>query len=258
MARVLALLALGATAVAAQEVVETVIEVERVEPRKPKHESLRFLEENRDFFRAELDLLRLCEATRRETEATGIDPRILDFQRMLDEIRAAQDSARAGDERARRRGLLQSVQDLAELEREMDRMERLLDEQSARLAQLGENFVGEQRTTLVVVLTGVPATGSPKTVILQGDDGTATNVLLNERDRLSLASGGTAELVHELVEPRRQKLAISFEGPGWDQPQPYEVVLEPQRDRMTFLELDLRKADPESPGESVAARTWTR
>jgi hypothetical protein len=198
------------------------------------------------------------ESALRRLEAEGIDPRLLDFQKMLDEIRAAQDSANAGDERARARALLQSVQDLAELEREMDRMEKLLGDQEARLARLAEDFVGEQRTTLVVVLTGVPRRGSPKTVILETEDGDAAHIGLTEPDRLSLAAGGAAELLHELVEPRRQTLAISFEGDGWTQSVPYEVVVEPERDRMTFLELDLEGADPAAPGTDVAAKTWTR
>ncbi len=241
----------------AQEL-ETVVDVERVKPKTPKHPTLRFLEENRDFFRGHLDDLRMREAELRRAESRSIDPRLLDFQEMLAEIRAAQDTARAGDERARRRILLQSVQDLAELEREMDRMESLLDDQSARLARLGEDFVGEQKTTLVVVLTGVPSQGSPRTVIMENDEGDAAHILLTEMDRKSLASGGTAELLYELVEPRRQTLAISFEGGGWMHDVPYEIVVEPERDRMTFLELDLNETDPDSPGENVTARTWTR
>jgi len=240
------------------EDVETIVEVQRVERSRERPATLRFLEENRDFFRSHLDDLRVREAALRRLESQGIDRRLLDFQQMLDEIRAAQDSARAGDERARQRALLESVEQLAELEREMDRMQALLDAQGSRLARLGEDFVGEQRTTLVVVLTGVPSRGSPKTVILETEEGDAAHVLLTETDRLSLASGGTAELLHELVEPRRQTLAISFEGDGWAQPAPYEVVVDPPRDRMTFLELDLRGADPESPGRDVTAKTWTR
>jgi hypothetical protein len=236
---------------------ETVVEVQRVKPKKAKHPTLRFLKENRTFFRTRLDDLRMREALR-EADAEGIDPRLLRFQELLDEIHAAQDSAYAGDERTRRRELLQSVQDLAELEREMDRMERLLDEQAGRLSQLAEDFVGEQRTTLIVLVTGVPRKGSPRTVIMQTDEGDSSRVRLSATERESLASGGTAELLHELVEPRRQRLAFSFEGEGWAPGLPYEIVVEPQRDRLTFLELDLEAVDPERPERSLAARIWTR
>jgi hypothetical protein len=250
--------ALFLPAVCVADAVETVVEVERVEHEKPEHPTLRFLGENRDFFRARLDDLRVRESALRRLQAQGIDPRILDFQRMLEEIRAARDTASAGDERARARALLQSVQDLAALEHEMDRMEKLLDEQEARLARIAEDFVGEQKTTLVVVLTGVPGRGSPKTVILGTEDGDAAHIGLSEPDRLSLAAGGATELLHELVEPRRQTLAISLQGDGWTQAAPWEVVVEPERDRITFLELDLDGVDPADPGADVATRTWTR
>jgi len=202
--------------------------------------------------------LRVLEGARRRSAARDLDPRFLRFRAMLEEIRAAKDSAAAGEEWIRARGLLDGVQEVAELEREMDFMEKLLDDQGARLAWLEEDFVGRQKTTLIVLLTGVSPAGAPATVVLRDDDGGSTRISLSGAERESIARGGTAELLHELVEPRPLVYELSFEGEGWGARAPWEVAVEPERDRLTFLELDLAGVEPGASGSSVAARTWTR
>lgn len=230
--------------------------VEHVGREWPKAPTLRFLDENRDFFRARLDELRLRLRADWTGDARELDPRWLAWRDMLARIRAAQDTAAVSEEWIRRRELLESVGDLVQLELEMDEMERLLGEQQERLAQLEEDFTGRQRTALVVLLRGVPAGGTPATVILREADGPAQRVALGDGVQGALARGGSAELLHRLVEPRAQRWELSFEGNGWSATEPWEIALDPERDRMTFLEIDVSSLTPAEG--APATRHWVR
>jgi hypothetical protein len=235
---------------------QTVIEVERLEHKEPKHVTVQLLIENRDFFRGRLDDLLMATRLHRSGEAQEIDPRFLRYRDMLAAILAAKDSAQASEEWIRRRELLESVGALVELETEMDEMETLLGDQRDRLVWLEEDFVGRQETSLVLLLSGVPAIGSPHTVILRDDTGETIRVTLSDRDREALAAGGTTELLHEFVEPRFHAYELSFEGPGWSAASPFEIAVEPERDRLTFLELDVAGAN--ASGAAPIARSWVR
>jgi hypothetical protein len=227
-------------------------EVEMVDRDEPKHATLQFLGENRDFFRARLDELRLLLREGWDGQGEDLDPRWLAWREMLDEINAAKDSAAVSEEWMRRRDLLDSVGELVELELEMDEMEELLSDQGDRLTRLEEDFVGRQQTALVVLVRGAAARGTPETVILSEVDGPAHRIALSERVRGSLERGGSAELFHRLVEPREHHWEISFEGQGWaDLHVPLD--LDPERDRMTFLEIDLSQLDR---GEATTASRW--
>ena len=175
---------------------------------------------------------------------------------MLAGIRAGRDSSDVAAGRIATHALLESVAGIEELEREMDAMQASLAEQHARLTMLEEDFVGAQKTALVVVLSGVPRAGAPRTVVLDDPDGATYRVALSEDARASLAQGGAAELAHELVEPRAHRLLITLEGDGWSSARPVEVALEPARDRLTFLELDASAYDPSAP--ALATSIWTR
>lgn len=233
-------------------------DVEHVDREWPKAPTLRFLDENRDFFRARLDELRLLLRADWNGDARELDPRWLSWRDMLEEIRAAQDTAAVSAEWIRRRELLESVGDLVQLELEMDKMERLLGEQQDRLARLEEDFTGRQRTALVVLLRGVPSAGPPATVILREGDGPAHRVSLGERVQGALARGGSAELLHRLVEPREQRWELSFEGEGWSDAEPWELFLDPERDRMTFLEIDVSSLGAGSADSAPVTRHWVR
>jgi hypothetical protein len=233
-------------------------EVERVDAETPKAPTLRFLDENRAFFRARLDELRLLLRADWSGDARELDPRWLAWREMLDQIRAAQDTSAVSREWIRRRALLESVGDLVQLELEMDEMERLLDEQQGRLTQLEEDFTGRQRTAVVVLLRGVPATGAPATVVLREADGPARRVALDGRVQGALARGGSAELLHRLVEPREQRWELSFEGEGWSGAESWELVLDPERDRMTFLEIDVSSLRPDGAEARPVTRQWVR
>ncbi len=233
-----------------------VVRVEKIEPERPKHPTLGFLDENRDFFRARLDYLRVSLGPR-SGEATEIDARFLRWREMLAEIDAAADTTGAAEAWIRQRELMDSVADLLALETAMDSMEALLDEQTRRLVELEEDFTGRQRTALVVLLTGVPVTGIPTSVALIDPDGDDFRVALGEPDRLALERGGTIELSHRLAEPRAHRLSVRLEGSGAVPAGEWPVALDLARDRLTFVEIDLGGFDPEA-GVPLPVRNWVR
>lgn len=244
--------------VVAGEAWRETLTVERAERDEPKHATLKFLNENRDFFRGRLDQLLLTLGRERDGNARELDPRFLRYANMMAQIKAARDSAQVSEEWIRRRELLESVGDLVELESEMDEMETLLSEQRDRLVQLEEDFTGRQTTALVVLMTGVPSTGTPSAITLTDSDGTTTRIAFDAATQTALARGGSTELLHEYVEPRDLVYRVSFEGPGWESRAPFEVPVAPARDRLNFLELNVAGLDPASPSPQPTAHTWAR
>ena len=232
-------------------------EVKRADHDATKLPMLRFLEDNKDFFRARLDAL-LLVADRRALAARDLDPRFLRWREMLAEIRAARDSASVGTDRIAQHALLESVSGIKDLEWEMDSMESLLAAQHERLGVLEQDFAGRARTALVVLLTGVPAGGAPRTVTLSDADGPTYTVELTDAARSSLIQGGATQVVHELVEPRPHTLSLSMEGDGWTSVTPIEIPLEPERDRLTFLEVDVTDWNPATSTAPPPVTAWTR
>jgi len=214
----------------------TEITVDRVRPVREKHPTLRFLRENRDFLRARLDLMR---ATRSEHPGTpdALDPRWLSWQAVLAGAGAGSDSVGAASDRAARRTLLEHIGQLSDLEAELDRMDHVLDAQAGRLGVLDADFAGHQQTALVILLQGHPAGGAPAALTIAFEDSTMLHVTLTEEQRAALLGGGIAELWHGFVEPREQVVALSVEGGG--APENGWLTLTPQRDRLTFLRLDV-------------------
>jgi hypothetical protein len=231
--------------------------VDAVKRDAPKHPTLRFLGENRDFFRAQMDLLRMRLRDDWDGTAMDLDPRWLAWRDMLARMGAASDSAAASAEWLRRRELMESVGELVALELEMDEMEGLLTEQEARLIRLEDDFVGTQQTALVVLLTGAASGATPSGVTLRDPDGVTSRIELTERVRDSMARGGSAELFHRLVEPRAHGLEVQLEGPGFEA-MDLTVAVEPQRHRITFLEIDLSHLEATPTGPRPAARWWVR
>ena len=234
---------------------ETAVKVERVPPEKEKLATLRFLCENRDFIRAQYDRLRELNLSRHGT-AESIDPRFLDYARLLAEIKAAQDSlARAEDERARQH-LLESITQLGGLEQQLDLMEKLLVDQRTRLATLEDDFTGHQETALMVVVSGYPGAAPVHEIAVSLDDGDSVRIELSDAQRASLRQGGVIELCHRFVEPRRQVIAFTLQGDAWPTGNSGFVTIEPARDRLTFLRFDLSKVEAAQGGASVQASTW--
>jgi len=233
------------------------VDVQRVEEKEAKVETLRFLKENRDFFRAQLDLLRLTFGDQYYGDGQNLDPRSLMLQELLAQSRAQEDSAAAAGDRDRTRRALESVTELAELENEMNVMEEMLNQQRNRLSLLEQDFQGRQETALIVLLSGVPSSGVPNEVVFCEDGGDTYRVTLTNLDRSALAEGGLAQLFHSFVEPRELHFHVSVQGEGWNGSADHPVVVEPERDKLNFLQLDLSSLGS-SPQASIPTRTWVR
>jgi len=253
---VLAIALTGATSVHAQVDAARPLAVARQAPPREPLPTLRFLRANRDFLRARFE--RRQPGTREQrTAADALDPRFLQYRRMLAEIAGAKDSVAAAAEAREREQLFASVRDLARLEAELDQMERLLDAQQARLGVLQADFAGRQRTELDVVITGGGPLGRVDSVVVTLEDGTRVVSGLDDAQRRSLQRGGVLEVFRGLLEPRRQVLELRLEGEGWSQAGAGFVTFEPARDRLTFIRLDLSDATPARGLSSARATTWT-
>jgi hypothetical protein len=233
----------------------TTVEVQRERPVRETLPTLRFLRANRDFIRGRFDRLR-SEARVGRAPAGDLDPRYLEYRRLLAEIATAKDSVAVASDARERQSLFTSVEELAKLERELDMMERLLNTQRTRLGVLQGDFAGRQRTELDVVLTGGAIAGRVDSVRVTLEDGTSVVSSLNETQRGSLVHGGALEVFRGLVEPRVQVIEIALMGEGWSATGHGFVTLEPERDRLTFLKLDLSQASPKLGIGSLVASTW--
>jgi hypothetical protein len=233
------------------------VEIERIAEKEPKLETLRFLKENRGFFRAQLDLLRQTFGDRYFGEGDNLDPRSLMFQELLAAACAQEDSSTAAADRGRARTALESVTELAELENEMMRMEEMLLQQRNRLSLLEQDYREHQETALIVLLAGVPSSGVPDEVVFCEEGGDTYRVSLTSLDRTALAEGGLAQLFHAFVEPRELHFHVSVEGEGWNGSSDQPVVVEPQRDKLNFLEINLSSLGSNPPA-SIPARHWVK
>jgi hypothetical protein len=153
----------------------TDVKIERIRPERPKYETMKFLRENRDFIRARYDALRE-KPIQRKLEPREIDPRFLAYQQLLAQVRAADDSLARQEEARRRIELLQSITQLGDLESQLDVMDTLLFAQRQRLGVLQADFVGDQRTALMVVASGWPANGAVTETQLTIDDGSKLTI----------------------------------------------------------------------------------
>jgi hypothetical protein len=228
----------------------TEVRVQRVKPDRPKLPTLRFLGANRDYLRAELDRLRVSDVAVRG-EAVAIDPRFLRYGEMVAAARAAGDSAAVADSARAGRELFASVTELGGLEGELDQLDRALARQRDRLAVLQADFAGEQRTSLAIVLSGWPGDSAPPALAFTLEDGTRESVNLSPEQRDALRAGGAVQVLYRLVEPRDQLLAVAFasgDAPAW-------LQLEPARDRVNLLQLDLSRLAA-GDAASLAATTW--
>ena len=192
----------------------------------------------------------------RRGDAGDIDPRFLEYRRLLAEIASAKDSVTVAYDARERADLFASVTEMAQLERELDQMERLLDTQRERLRLLQADFAGRQRTELDLLVTGGTLAGQVDSVRVTLEDGTAVTSLLTETQRASMQHGGVLEVFRGLVEPRPQVIEIALMGEGWSSTGHGFITLEPARDRLTFLKLDLSQAKPVLGIGSVVAGTW--
>ncbi len=250
----LALLASVVLTPVARATPETEVRVERARPEVEKHPTLRFLRENRDFIRAALDRTRQKPISR-DGEAMSIDPRFLAYQDLIARVMADRDSVALAQELQRKRDLLRSVTELGDLESQLDQYDRLLVAQRDRLAVLQRDFTGDQRTALAVVLSGLPSNVPLTQVALTLDDGSTLAAPLTSDQRAALRQGGAVQVFHGFVEPREQVVQIVLTGDG-TQGVPGFITLDPARDRLTLLRLDLAAVHVDDGAPDIHATTW--
>lgn len=232
----------------------TEVKVERVRPPKEKLPTLQFLRANRDFIRGRYDRLVQTPVARRD--ADSFDPRFLNYADLLNQIHASQDTMGQAEDQRSRRHLIESIAQLGVLESELDRVERQLAAQRTRLAILEDDFTNRQRTTLLVVVKGFPGAAPVEQIALAVDDGPAVKVALTPEQQESLRHGGLLEIFHGAVEPRSQVVQVTLYGSAWPAGDSGYMTLEPLRDRLTFLRLDLSAVQPAQGGASIQASTW--
>lgn len=233
------------------------IEVKRRKTDEPERPSLVFLKENRVFLRSELDRLRQLVKVTRDGRAEALDPRLLRLREMAAEVAAARDTAGDAEAFLASRRRLESVAEIAGLEAQLDLMESLLAAQGQRLAWLEEDYLGQQRTALVVVVGGFAGRAAPEAVVLaEGDD--SVRVAFTTEQRAALEQGGIAQVHHAHVEPRAHEFSLTLEGGDWSQAVPAVISVETPRDRLTFLEIDLGGAAAGSDSGTPVAVVWQR
>ena len=237
--------------------ISTTTEVERAHPREKVHTSLRFLHDNRVFIRAELDRLQMLTIINSEGEAAILTDRLLRLQELADAIAAARDTVDIEAAATARRGLLASVTELGELEKQLVLMEGLVVDQRNRLQVLEADFLGQQETALVILVRGLPADQRPDGLTIS-EENEHHNVPLTLGQQNSLAKGGVAQVFHRYVEPRDHTYTVAFAGEAWAEALPIEVPVSATRDRITFLELDLTDLTPDVPGSGLQAKVWQR
>ena len=258
-------LMLGLTASAAASGPETdpgseTVERTEVKTRKAKkldHDSLRFLRDNRDFLRAQLDRLRLETKVERRGSADALDSRYLKMQEMAAAIAAARDTVDHAGAELERQQLMASVAELRGLEMQLDMMDSLLTDQGLRLTWMEEDFLGRQETSLVVLVRGEIGETAPDGLVLT-DGEESLRVDLDQTQRASLAQGGIVQVDHRLVEPRAHTIAIALTGEMWDGRDETIVLVDAPRDKMTFLELDLSALDARQPEVALGVDVWQR
>lgn len=231
------------------------VKVERIRPKRERLTTLRFLHENRVFLRARMDALKQILLAR-DHRPVSMDERFLRLAEMMEEIHAATDSVTTRERGLAQQQFLTSVAELAALESELDLLADAMTQQESRLRELEGDFLNGQETALIVLVRGFPPELPPHSLLLTDESGDTLRTHFTADDRLSLATGGMAEVLHELVEPREQTWEVGFAGPGWTQRAPVFLSLEPARDRITFLELDLTRLRPEPDTMDLQARAW--
>lgn len=231
------------------------VRVERVRPRRPKLETLRFLKANRDFIRARFDGLRL-RTLDRPGVAGEIDPRFLRYPDMLAEVLADRDTLRTREDAWRRRELMARIAELGALEDRLDALERVLADQRFRLGMLQEDFTGDQRTALIVVVSGEPAAAALSEIAIELEDGSRLSVPIHPAEREALRRGGVVQVFHGFVEPREQVVEVAIAGDRWPAGDRGFVTLEPERNRLMMLRLDLSGVDAARGTAGIRASTW--
>jgi len=245
---------LAAPRASADDTERSPVKVERVKRNKPKKPTLRFLRQNLDFLRSQLDWLEEVPRSSGD-DALSLDERWLHYRELMASATTSRDSVEAARLAQERVDFLESVAELAGLEERLDAMAGLLDEQETRLAWLDEDFTGRQETALIVLLDDMPVNDVPVAVRLTDENGDARTIDLSGPRAELFADGGVVQLTHEFVEPREQVWEIAFLDERDVASAPYYVTFQPTRDRLSFLELSLA-GDAPGAVDGLSAGLW--
>jgi hypothetical protein len=233
----------------------TDVRLELVKPAREKPPTMRFLKANRAFIRGRYDVTHEHPVDSKN-EALAVDPRFLAYQRLLASVNAGRDTVAADDAAARQREYLARVGELADLESQMDRMERMLAEQRDRLGVVQADFTGHPMTELIVVASGDPGVSAPATLSVALESGDTVVTALSDEQRRTLARGGVVELYRGFVEPREQTLELTLTGGAWPASDHGWLNLDPPRDHITLVRFDLTTAQPATGVAGIKASTW--
>ena len=137
-----------------------------------------------------------------------------------------------------------------------DQLDRSLLAQRQRLGILQDDFTGDQRTALAIVLSGYPQTAPLTRVAMTLEDGSTVDVPLDDAQRETLRQGGALKIFHGYIEPREQVVEVSLGSGGTAPTSAGFMTLEPARDRLTLLRLDLSTVQAAGGAASIHATTW--
>lgn len=226
----------------------------RVERQKlEKARSLEFLHENQIFLRAQLDRLR-TRTQWREHDARELTARQEWLRGLGRDLSASVDSLARERTVLEGRQLVERIEELAEIEMQLDRMESLIQEQGDRLQALEADYVGRQETALAVLATGLPFDDATM-ILVHTLDGDPVRVHLDDDARAVLQHGAIATLVHDFVEPRTHALRVEIVRRDGTVEDLGSFEVETARDRLNFVQIALDRRDEAGQLEMV---TWSR
>lgn len=234
--------------------IEPRVDVDREKPDDERPRTLRFLRENQGFLRAQLDQLR-TKITWSHGDARALSEHQRWLQRLEQDRMAAVDSLDVERERLARRTLLERIEQLGAIEEQLDRIEALLAAQDARLDGIESDYARRQETAVALLATGLPVADA-RAIRIDTVDGGAHRVTLDEATRAALRDGAVAELLHDFFEPRATTLILSVESGDGAIREVGRVQVDPARDRLTFVQVDLA-TQPDDAGE-LARVVWER
>ena len=185
-----------------------------------------------------------CILLRAGVRAMGLAGSALTFALVTDLVRNRADI-----------GKVTSITQLGQLEAELDLMDRNLAQQRERLGVLQADFTGQQKTELIVVVSGYPQAAGLDEVAVTPEDAAPRVLALTPEQRETLRTGGVVQVFHGFVEPRAQSLALRITGGQWPGGDSAFVRLDPPRDRITMLRLHLAPLDTRGAA-SIEATTW--
>jgi len=234
------------------------VRVEHAPEKATKKPNLEFLKTNRDFFRGQLDALRQIAGEGAGDGARLLDPRTLRYQQMLDEIARERARLAGSAERFDRDALLAAVEELVALEAEVAGIESTLTHEEDRLAEVAADVASDQRAEILIVLACEEGAEPPVEIELREDGELRTRIVFVEMEREALRRGGIAEIHRHLAEPRPHAVDAWCVGAAPADTSACAITVEPERDRLTIVEMTLARAAEPAASPRLEARTWAR